>query len=93
LAAVPLRPLQAGLVANVSADLVADVELERRLLVGQVTAPVRWTDTLRRLADLGVARFVEFGSGQVLTGLVGRTLEGASAVAVVDPDSLKEAIA
>ncbi|MDF1521673.1 MAG: ACP S-malonyltransferase [Trueperaceae bacterium] len=93
LAAVALRPLQAGLVANVTADLVADVELERRLLVEQVTAPVRWTDSLRRLADLGVARFVEFGSGQVLTGLVGRTLEGAAAVAVVDPASLKEALA
>jgi [acyl-carrier-protein] S-malonyltransferase len=92
LADVTLRPLQAGLVANVSADLVPDVELERRLLVEQVTAPVRWTASLQRLADLGVTRFVEFGSGSVLTGLVGRTLEGASGAAVVDPASLKEAL-
>lgn len=93
LAQVALRPLGAGLVANVTADLVPDVELERRLLVGQVTAPVRWTDSLRRLAALGVTRFVEFGSGSVLTGLVGRTLDGAQAVAVADPDALKEALA
>ncbi len=92
LADVALRPLQAGLVANVSAELVPDVEVERRLLVEGVTAPVRWTASLQRLADLGVTRFVEFGSGNVLTGLVGRTLTGVSAVAVVDPASLKEAL-
>ncbi|MFN2322926.1 MAG: ACP S-malonyltransferase [Trueperaceae bacterium] len=93
LAAVSLRPLGAGLVANVSADLVSDVEAERRLLVGQVTAPVRWTDSLRRLDDLGATRYVEFGGGAVLTGLVGRTLEGANAVAIADPDALREALA
>lgn len=93
LAAVALRPLAAGLVANVTADLVPDVEVERRLLVDQVTAPVRWTASLRRLADLGALRLVEFGSGSVLTGLVGRTLEGADARAVADPDALKEALA
>lgn len=93
LAAVSLRPLGAGLVANVSADLVPDVEFERRLLVGQVTAPVRWTASLRRLEELGATRFVEFGSGAVLTGLVGRTLAGATAVAVADPDALKGALA
>ncbi len=93
LAAVALRPLGASLVANVSADLVPDVEVERRLLVNQVTAPVRWTDSLRRLADLGATQFVEFGSGAVLTGLVGRTLEGTTAVAVADPDALKQALA
>jgi [acyl-carrier-protein] S-malonyltransferase len=92
LAAVSLRPLGAGLVANVSADLVPDVEVERRLLAQQVTAPVRWTDSLRRLEHLGATRFVEFGSGAVLTGLVGRTLSGATAVAVADPGALKEAL-
>ena len=92
LAAVALRPLGAGLVANVSADLVPDVEVERRLLASQVTAPVRWTDSLRRLADLGAGRFVEFGSGAVLTGLVGRTLAGATAVAVAAPEALKGAL-
>lgn len=93
LAAVSLRPLGAGLVANVTGDLVPDVEVERRLLVGQVTAPVRWTASLRRLADLGAQRFVEFGSGAVLTGLVGRTLDGVAARAVADPAALQEALA
>jgi [acyl-carrier-protein] S-malonyltransferase len=92
LAAVSLRPLGAGLVANVTADLVPDVEVARRLLVDQVTAPVRWTDTLRRLVDVGATRFVEFGSGAVLTGLVGRTLADATASAVADPEGLRGAL-
>lgn len=93
LAAVALRPLQAPLVANVTADLVREPEVARGLLLDQVTAPVRWVETLERLHALGVRRFVEFGSGAVLTGLVGRTLDGVDARAVVDPTSLAEAIA
>ena len=94
LAAVALQPLRTPLVANVSADLVADVELERRLLVEQVTAPVRWVETLERLARAGATRYLEFGSGAVLTGLVGRTLNdpAITAHAVVDSVSLKEAL-
>lgn len=93
LSAVALRPASAGLVSNVTADLVSDVELERRLLLAQVTSPVRWTASLRRLAALGAERFIEFGSGSVLTGLVGRTLTGVGAQAVVDPASLQAALA
>lgn len=92
LAAVTLRPFAAGLVANVTADLVADPEAERDLLLAQVTAPVRWVETLERLAALGVREFIEFGSGAVLTGLIGRTLEGARARAVHDPAGLQEAL-
>jgi [acyl-carrier-protein] S-malonyltransferase len=88
LAAVALRPLAAGLVANVTADLVSDPEVERTLLLAQVTAPVRWVETLERLSSFGVRRFVEFGSGNVLTGLVGRTLADAEAHAVFDPTGL-----
>lgn len=99
LAAVELRPLGASLVANVTADLVTDPELERTLLLEQITAPVRWVETLRRLHALGVRRFVEFGAGSVLTGLVGRTLPGApdaggvEAIAVTDPDGVAAAVA
>lgn len=92
LASVPFAPLPPLLVGNVHADLVQDAETERGLLVEQVTAPVRWVPSMRRLADLGVERFLEFGSGEVLTNLVRRTLEGAQAKAVEDPDGLKEAL-
>ena len=94
LAAARLRPLGARLVANVTAEVVEDPEIERGLLLAQVTAPVRWVETLERLHALGVRRFVEFGSGSVLTGLVGRTLTGddVEALAAADPDGVAAAV-
>jgi len=79
-------------IANVSADLVASGAAARELLERQVTAPVRWVETLERLHALGVHRFVELGNGAVLTALVGRTLDGATAAAVTDPESLRAAL-
>ena len=42
------------------------------LLEQQVTAPVRFTEMIQRMRELGVNRFLEVGPGRVLTGLVGR---------------------
>lgn len=61
-------------------------------LTEQVTGSVRWTESLEWLAAAGISSFTEFGSGQVLTGLVGRTLEGAAARAVTDMTSLSAAL-
>lgn len=95
LATVKLKPLRTPLIANVTADVVHDPEVERQLLLEQVTAPVRWVESLERMAALGVTEIIEFGSGAVLTGLVGRTLTGrlVAARAVFDSASLKEALA
>jgi [acyl-carrier-protein] S-malonyltransferase len=93
LATVPLAPPRVGVVCNVSADLLPDAEAARDLLVRQVTAPVRWVESLERLRDLGATRFVEFGSGTVLGGLVARTLTGADVTAVHDMPSLHTALA
>ncbi len=43
-------------------------------MLGQLTAPVLWSQTLRRMRDDGAERFVEVGPGRVLIGLVRRTL-------------------
>jgi [acyl-carrier-protein] S-malonyltransferase len=65
--AVPTAPV----CANVSADLVSDPATAVRLLLEQLTAPVRWTDVVRRLAAGSPdAVFVEMGPGSVLVGLV-----------------------
>ncbi|HEY1261801.1 MAG TPA: ACP S-malonyltransferase [Stellaceae bacterium] len=65
----PLVPL----VANVSAGPVCDpIEIEH-LLVEQVTAMVRWRESVLRLAASGVEEVVEIGAGRVLAGLVKRT--------------------
>jgi [acyl-carrier-protein] S-malonyltransferase len=63
------RPPLTPLVANVSADMVSDPVEIRRGLVEQVTAMVRWRESILRLAAAGVEEVVEIGSGRVLSGL------------------------
>ena len=92
LAATDFADPQLRVIANVSADEVASGAQARTLLAQQVTATVRWVETLERLAAAGVTQFVELGSGAVLTGLVGRTLSDVNALSVQDPESLRAAL-
>jgi [acyl-carrier-protein] S-malonyltransferase len=59
------------LVANITADVVTDPDMIRRLLVEQVTGTVRWRESVLRMAELGVTNFVELG-GKVLGPMVRR---------------------
>lgn len=59
-------------VSNVSAGPVTTGLEARELLIRQLTAPVRWADSVRAMAALGVTRFLELGPGTVLCGLVRR---------------------
>jgi [acyl-carrier-protein] S-malonyltransferase len=59
------------LVANVTADVVTDPDMIRRLLVEQVTGTVRWRESVLRMAELGVTNFIELG-GKVLGPMVRR---------------------
>jgi [acyl-carrier-protein] S-malonyltransferase len=58
------------LVNNWQAQLVRDGAEARDGLYQQVPNPVRWTESIRKLAAEGVTRFVEVGPGSVLTGLL-----------------------
>jgi [acyl-carrier-protein] S-malonyltransferase len=80
--AVPLARPAFPVVANASAEPVRESDLARRLLDAQLTSPVRWVDSVRKLAALAGedATFVEIGPGNVLTGLVRRVLPGARTV-------------
>ncbi len=73
----PIREPRVPIVGNVEARAIATVDDLRAELRRQVAAPVRWTDTLRRLADMGCDRFLEVGPGQALAGMVKRTLPDA----------------
>lgn len=80
------------IVCNVTAEPLADVAQAPELLTLQVTGSVRWVECVRKLHELGTTRYMEFGSGNVLTGLVGRILDDAPASAVTDPASLEAAL-
>lgn len=69
----------------------ADPKAAAELLSAQVANPVRWTDTIRAMAEDGVDTFVEVGPGKTLSGLVKRTLEGACIYNVETPEELEAA--
>jgi len=72
LAAVTIRPPAVPVVANVTAAEVSEPEMIRRLLVEQITARVRWRESVLAFRGLGVETSVEFGGAKVLTGMVKR---------------------
>ncbi len=76
--------------ANVTARPVTQGEEARRLLIEQITAPVRWVEVTQALYAAGVRTFLEFGVGNVLTGMVRRILEGVRAQPVTAPEEARE---
>jgi [acyl-carrier-protein] S-malonyltransferase len=66
-------------VANASAALVDSPDLARRLLADQLTAPVRWVESMQMLAGRWPdARWLELGPGSVLTGLLRKIAPAAN---------------
>jgi len=63
--------------------------LER--IITQVSAPVRWSDCMQTMADLGTSAFIELLPGGTLTGLARRALPGVATVALKTPDDLTAA--
>ena len=86
---VPLRPLERPQVFNSDGAVHQEPVEVRRLMVAQLTGPVRWTATVMRLLELGVDRFVEVGPGRTLTGLVKKIVPGAVLHNIEDMDGLE----
>jgi len=68
--AAEFRDLSVPLINNWQAREVRDGADAREGLFQQVPNPVRWSDSIRKLASSGVTRFVEVGAWAVLTGLL-----------------------
>ena len=75
-------------VSNVTAQPVRDIVDARRLLIEQLTSPVRWTACVRTMIDQGVTELIELGPGSVLTGLMKRIDKAAKARAVGKADEV-----
>ena len=79
-------------VANLDAEPKRDGAASIAALVGQVTAPVRWEQVVRRLASEGVDTYVEVGSGSVLRGLIRKIDRGARVLSVADPTGVDDVV-
>ena len=80
-------------VANVTAEPTTDPAQIKRLLVQQVTSPVRWEESIQAIAKLGVTRAYELGSGAVLKGLVKRIAPTIETSTIGEPHEVAAFIA
>ena len=92
LAETTLHPPAVPVVTNVNAEPETSPGDLRDLLVRQVTGRVRWRESLIHMAEQGVTRFVELGTGKVLTGLVKRTLPDVEAFNIDTADDMEKAV-
>jgi [acyl-carrier-protein] S-malonyltransferase len=69
---VAIRAYSTPVITNVEAAVNLDPARVKRLLVEQVTRPVRWEESIKAIEGLGCEQVLELGPGKVLTGLVKR---------------------
>jgi [acyl-carrier-protein] S-malonyltransferase len=81
--------LKIPLITNVDAQAITTGDEARDALIRQVTAPVRWLDSVREMIESGVTVFVEVGPGKVLTGLLRQIDRSVRVFNVEDSASLQ----
>jgi len=89
---IPIEDLRRPLITNVDAEFITTAEEVRGALIRQVTRPVLWEDSVRRLIQEGVRVFVEVGPGRVLSGLIKRIERGVAVYNVEDMASLQATV-
>ena len=89
LADITIRPPSVPVVANVTAAETAEPDTIRRLLAEQVTARVRWRESVASFAALGVTSTVEAGGNKVLTGMVKRIDKELQTVTLDSPADIE----
>lgn len=67
---------------NVNASPSMDVSQIKTNLIGQLTAPVRWTQTIQKMTANGATHYYECGPGKVLQGLIKKISSGVDAVSL-----------
>ena len=93
LAGIPMSHPQMLVVHNVTARPANNVAEIKDLLVRQVTSSVRWTESMQWLIAQGFTRFIEFGPGNVLSGLMRRINRDVEMLNVSDSASLDVTVA
>jgi len=90
-----IRDLGIPLVNNADAQVVTPANSAAAVRDGlkrQVTSPVRWEESMRRLLEEGVELFIEVGPGKVLSGLARQVNRQVECLHVEDAASLGEVV-
>ncbi len=89
LADIAIMTPRVPVVANVTAEPTQDPARIKDLLVQQVTASVRWEESIQTVEKLGVTRAYELGSGAVLKGLVRRIAKSIEVITIGEPHEVE----
>ncbi|HEX8957997.1 MAG TPA: ACP S-malonyltransferase [Burkholderiaceae bacterium] len=92
LANVPFSAPLIPLVNNVDVAVVSEPEAIRDALVRQAACPVRWVESVQKMADNGVTHVIECGPGKALAGMVKRINDTLAGDAIVDQASLDKVL-
>ena len=96
LESITLKAPVVAVLNNVDVKAETDAVAIRNALVRQFYSPVRWTETVEKMAQNGVEVLMEVGPGKVLNGLTKRIVDSLQAVSVNDVkslDSIEEVLA
>ena len=96
LESITLKEAGVSVLNNVDVKNEIEANAIRNALVRQLYSPVRWTETVEKMAQNGVEVLVEVGPGKVLNGLTKRIVDSLQAVSVNDVkslDSIEEVLA
>ena len=69
---------------NFTAQATCDPDTIKSNLLAQLTAPVKWTQTVRNMVADGAASFIEIGPGKVLQGLTGKTADAGISISGIE---------
>ncbi len=89
LSPIRVSELQTPVVSNFEAKPNKDSSRVKTLLIDQVANPVRWDESVNMLYESGVREYVEIGPGNVLSGLIKRTVSNASVLNFEKIEQLK----
>ena len=92
LATVEITSPAVSVIHNADVSVATDADGIRRRLTEQLSSPVLWADTVRKIAGQGASALIEAGPGKVLAGLAKRIDRSLQAVSVNDPASLDKAL-
>jgi len=92
LAGVQFSKPRIALINNVDVAVVDDVDAIKDALVRQAANPVRWVESVQRMAQLGVTHVIECGPGKALAGMTKRIQSDLTGDAIVDQASLNKVL-
>ena len=87
---ISVSDLKIPVVTNVEAEANTSKETVKGLLVAQVSSPVRWEESMRKMIEKGIEQVVEIGPGKVLSGLMKRIDSRVEAKNIEDLQTLKK---